>query len=111
MTSKPHMNDEYLRELAIKLAINQITNSIVDYDNKDINEVIDRKFGIDAIDYEKECRYIMIIGAGASYATSNKIPLAANASNQILETLNSQFKDVFNNTPCNFWRVLLSKTA
>ncbi|MBT8231780.1 MAG: hypothetical protein HKN51_14780 [Saprospiraceae bacterium] len=75
-----------LEELANKLVLNQITNSIEDYDNKLIKKITnDDKNKL--VKLKKECRYVLLIGAGASHYTTNKIPLARQAYEKIRENI------------------------
>jgi len=89
------MESNSFGELSRKLAINQITNSIVNFEDSDISKVFDKSKAVDLSKFRKDSRYILIIGAGASSATSEKIPLAKKASDDIFTSLQTKYKDVF----------------
>lgn len=69
-----------LGALPYRLIVNQISNSIETYDHKTITDVADGFNKDEIIKYKKQQRYILILGAGASYSVSNKISLAKEAA-------------------------------
>lgn len=83
------------KELAGKLALNHITNSLLRDDDEVIKEVIEKKNWKDFLDYRKDSRYILIVGAGASFSASNKIHLANAAATEIRNYLAAKYPDSF----------------
>ncbi|WP_020570525.1 SIR2 family protein [Neolewinella persica] len=76
-----------LGSLPARLVVNQISNSIETYDNSVISEIAPSITSDDLKNFKKQQRYILIIGAGASYSITNKILLASQAAKKIRKNL------------------------
>jgi len=84
-----------IKELANLLAVNHITNSVINHDDNDINTILSGTPTKNVKkNYDKYKRFILIVGAGCSFNALSSLSLANKASNSIKETIKADYKSI-----------------